>query len=551
MNISFRAASFLRATALALPFALASCNDAADRPATSAFEPIQVEGVSDALIASHFTVEPTTVSASDARTALERLNLDEPGEALRWATRESEADGTYIFTDVEMLDANGETIGTIARIDLAGLRPEGERGVAADRLQLSEMRLTDEDEGAVFTLDTLTLIETELDDLADIGPSGTTIEDLGVPDARAASAEGFGIAVDSTVVRGTIALDSLAFAKPRDPEDPDGFFKMGALEVDMANLEEGTEVPFRISFEGATASDLRTIVTSGRDLAAVGGSAFSPYDPLFGSLDIGRLEARLDAIDIVSEGLQVATERDGDGRLLTRNSIGPIRLGFESESSTPEFSSFQESLEELGYDTIELTGRGESVADPEADTIRSVEGGFFEMKDGFRIESDYEIRGLAAAQAAQREALREAGFGADTDLGDLSDERSQAYGQAVREAQGAMLDAFEIAGLTLRIQDLSLTDRVFELLAERGGTTPRKLRMQAKGGLALAVGFGPNSGIDEGIVTQMVEALGAFIDTPGSTLSITLDPAEPVGLDTINGSTAEELGFSATTVPGN
>ena len=523
----------LLATTVALSVGACRDNEAGSRgEASAAVERLDIRGVSDRELAARFSVEPREVPTASAEEALERLNLLEESDELSWASRTG-GNGNYVFTDIVVME-DGERVGTVAELTLLGLREDGASGVAMDKLEADGIDVRGEGAGDRIRVDDLVLIRPRADDIGSLVGDGA---DTDLPEAEAAAANGITF-VSEGADGGTLTLESVAFADSTSIEDPDGFFTLGEMSFEGTD-ENGMAV--EAEFEGGSASGFQSLDEMSNPM-----SAANPYGAAGMEIDFGAGRLAADTLRVSFAGLQGTTEEARGGRLESRIRMEPLTVGFTDAPTAPGLLELYEGISGLGYEEVTVTLASDSVVDPATDTITS-EGGYFEIEDGLRVEMDTVVRGFAALREAQADALREAGF--DTPPGnDATDEERARYAQVMGEGAMAAVGELEVDRLVLRMDDNSLLERIFTLAAEEQGTSTKVLKMQAKGMLQMGTMMGSGAGIDPEITAELVEALAGWIDSPGSTFVLSLDPETPLGANTLaSGSVPSkaELGFSA------
>ena len=506
--------------ATAATLALAGCrdNDAAT-DAGNAVQALNVKGLSDADVAGHFEVPACTATDAQMQAGLASLGLDAASDGITWDSRELE-DGGFEFDTVTLTGEDGETV-VIGELDLACLR-EVDGEVAVDRVSAEDIAITSPD--ARFTVADVTVMAPDIESLRAFldGDAEVTAGRTDIAEARAFAANGisgsFSGSNEAGSEAGEMTLESLAFAEGRNGAS-DGFVRVGAFTFDVP----GGDAPVDVEFEGLTVTGMESLDTLlgsadglGDGLGSVGSSVLGPLGMGYESADVGAFDAKLGTLHVFGDGMTAQNTARG-GNIDMVSVMEPVTLRFTGDAGA-DFQPLADGLAGMGYQEIVVSARSEGRYDEEADRVVS-ENGFFELKDGFRMEIDSDVTGLKTlAEAAQ------------ANTGDPT----------------AALDVLQVNGLTLRLDDNSIMERIFTFVADQQNTTPRMLRMQAKGALAMGTMMTGELGIDPEIMSDLVSALGEFIDTPDSTLVIVLDPETPLGVDGLTGLTKAGAGFSAT-----
>ena len=534
---SFRRVALLGAAGA---LALAACkgkSDVADAVSADWMD-MKPAAVADRDIEARLDVDAPRVDAASAEAALARLGLDAPGTALRWGERDG-ADGSYTFSDVELLDESGEVRGTISGMELLGLRTVGEDGVAVTRAEFDDISLMAEE--ARFEIDDLVMIEPRADDLARVLDADDA--DLELPDVEALSLSGLSVTdTSSPNAAGRLTLASLAFADASEPTASDGLVRLSDLAF---TGEGGGNTPMSFTLDSIDVSGLRSLdaINPGMigELAdQVGNSVDMPFD----AASIGEARMSADTFRMVSNGL-VARMDKNDDTTVSRLVMDDIVFSFDGAPSEPALSSVHEAFQGLGYERFVMRAAGRTVLDEATDTATS-EGGYFEIEDGLRVEIDSTILGTAAMRDAVQARIAQAGPAPGPDA---DEDTVRIYQQTVAEAGMSSLDMLKLGAVEMRIDDNSLVERIFEMVGQQQGSSPKVLRAQAKSMLMLATmtGAGASVGVDNAVINEVATAVGEWIDSPGSELVISLAPAEPIAFtDAQDGLTQERLGLSAT-----
>ena len=516
--------------------AATGCRDKSE--ATSADLDVEVPGMSEAMINSHFDVDRVKVPAADAEAALASLGLAEKTERMTWASREG-ADGTYTYSDVSVTGEAGATttIETLTLTNLAGganptLGKAEAKGIvirpAADSGETGELKVA-----------SAVVVEPDMDAVRSL-LSGDGEADL--PDARAFSISGVDGNIADDEATGTLSVARIAFADPKSATSRDGFMLADDIEMDVVVTENGAPMDVKLSLDDFSVAGLADLGMFSGDMSALSqlSGASNPASLPFTQASLDDLDITADTLVFDMEGFKAVYEEKGDV-VTGLSKLEPIVMKFTGEPTVPQIASLYENLGKLGYDELVMTGGGKSKIDLGKDTAE-FEDNYFELQDGMRMEFDYTMTGVKAVQDAQAAAMAELGEapGPNADPADQYDYEARAM-----QASMAGLDQIRIADMEISLDDNSIMERVFEMAAADQGTSAKALRMQAKGMLAMGTMMSAGSGIDEAIVADIVEALGEFIDNPGSKLVISMDPDAPVGMDGLASLTKESAKFDA------
>ena len=205
-------------------------------------------------------------------------------------------------------------------------------------------------------------------------------------------------------------------------------------------------------------------------------------------------------------------ERRGDS-FETRSSLNSLTVS--ADASSPAGAQFAGGIGMVGYEEIELSMRGQSVYDPDADRVYTTGENYIEMTDGLRIDFESDMSGYNAYTQALAEAY---GSGA----------ASPDDPEAQMELMQSAMSQLTVNSLSIRIQDLSLLDRAVNAAAAMQGAEPEQVRAQA--GMMVAMGMmsappelaGP-------FMTSLSESLTTFINEGGA-ITLRMDPPEPYSM---------------------
>jgi len=525
MHTVFR--TCLLATAASLTLMACKDNAASD---IDAVESLSVKGLSDGDIAKHFEVGTCEATDAQMQAGLVALGLDAPTDDMAWDGMETEGGG-YEFDGVSFTsDGKAATIG---ELDLACLR-EVDGVVMVDRVSADDISITS-DEGTI-TIASLSVVEPDAETVRALLDGNT---DIGLPKARAFAMDD--LAVNMTDVRETtsfdmseppevspdsdfvktvkietvrtvIALDSLAFASAMSADARDGFIRMGELDM-TADSDTGEDLS--VDFDGVTVTGIVSPDMFGDGLGAIGSQAMGPFATPYDTMEVGDYTVSFDTMELSGGGIVGENTRRGKTTDMV-SVLEPATLSFSGPPNGSDLAPVYAAISGMGYDSVTVSGRSDATYDEASDRMVS-KGGFFEWEDGFRLVIDNDVTGFGAVRDATVEG------------GDPS----------------AALENIKVNSMAIRLDDNSIVDRIFTAVAAEQDSTPKMLRMQAKGLLAMSTMGASGLGIDPELVSESVSALGEFIDSPNSTLVLELAPGGPLGMNDLMASTKDEMGFTA------
>lgn len=493
-------------------------------------------------------VSVTRVDRETGDRALAALHLAESGEgAVSWGARDFD-DGIYTFTDVVFADTarsdadadtgpegkGGESSSvevefdsvSAARMIVAGPRFDDNGDVIFDRLAIEEGRFssTESESEGTGGFASFVIEEPNAALAADVarGFSGVEMDEDTETDP---SAYRFGlIALDGVTAEGTdeetgedyrfaltrFALDSYdgttlerleLMGLEADGNSPDiGPIRVRLAELSMDGMGEAFFAPFTEGMRQAMA-----------DAAAEPASPApeSDYDPMdaYDRFTMAGLDVNVGGIMVTLDRMTGEIEESG-GNIVGTSEMTPLIVRPDTEY--PLGAQMALGLGMLGYQQLEFTAAGESVYDRSEDRVYTRGENYFEMSDGFRIETDMDLSGyLEYARAAMT----------------LSMDGPEAPDMT------AMFAPLVLNSFILRIEDMSLLDRALTAGSAAQGMSKPELRQQAAAMITLGM-LGAPAEIPRPLLTQLSEALAGFING-GGTVTIAMTPDEPVSVATI------------------
>jgi len=501
-------------------------------------------------------VAVTRVDQATGDSALAALYLANSGDGVvTWDDRSFD-DGVYTFTGVVFTDTeSGEDADEVedgedgdtdidfdevhaARMTVAGPRFDDNGDVIFDRLSIEDGRFVSSDEsetgGGGFASFIVESPNAEL--VADIarGFSGESSDD----EETDTSAYRFGlIALNELTAEGTDdeSGEDYRFAMNRfalDGYDGDTLqrFELMGLEIDGASPDTG---PIRIrlaelsmdeigqAFFAPFTEGMRQAMAdaAGEDATA---SDMPDYDPMdaYGAFLMSGLDVNVGGILVTLD--RMTGEIDDSGNTIV-GTTEMTPLVIRPDTEYPLGAQMSLGLGMLGYQQLEFTAAGESVYDRGEDRVYTRGENYFEMTDGFRIESEMDLSGyLEYAQAAMRLSMQ---------------------GQDEFDMDG-MFDPLMINRFVLRIEDMSLLDRALTAGSAAQGMSKAELRQQAAAMVTLGM-LGAPAEIPRPLLTELSQALVGFINE-GGTITIAMEPDQPVSVGTLmEQAESEALDFDA------
>lgn len=467
----------------------------------------------------YFDVKSTKVDTDDSEQALKKMHLWNESDAVSWDSRTGK-NGHYTFKNLTIRDDEDDGEVTIKKAEIFGLRTSGDK-TTFDKLDMEGITATDLEDGGVAKIQFLSLADPNEDFSLDIKNG----DDLDIEDGQlglgAFKMKGLNFTQDEDNVE--VNLDQVIFGSDEDRETFD--FKISGFDL-TANDEEVGPISAKMGGFYGLGFNAQSLGNDGDDIRksmegfSSIGSKFAS-GKFFDHYAMDGLSIKSDFVTVNSDGLFGVAKRKGDV-VTTRQQANPFTISFKDEPPMPEAKKLYDNLKKLDLLDIEISGRSEYELNEKKDTLRLKES-VIDMKDGFRLTTNYDVTGL---QSSLR-AAEEAGYN-DRD----------------------MRDAFQSVSMNefyLRMEDKTLVERVLKLAAEMQGTSPGVIKTQIKAMLGIAA-FAGKTELQKEASSMLLSALGEYLEG-GKTLTVALDPDVPLtGKEAMNlmdsQKTAKELGLT-------
>jgi hypothetical protein len=349
--------------------------------------------------------------------------------------------------------------------------------------------------------------------------------------------EGVNIRIDDASGAGTLALNN--FYVDAVAEEKVGVVALSGLNFDFAEAD-GQTLKVKLDGLGLRGMNLSQFVEAlnesdggadfARGLQAGASLQSNPGDPGFDALTLRGLAMDVAGASLSLPTLDASVTRDSRGRA-TRMTTPEFTMAIAPRDNV-DGEEFASMLALVGYERLDFTMAGEQVYDPDRDFVTLAKGkNYWSLRDGFRIDFGASYQGASALAAAQSQSNLNADPMASLD---------------------AVLKELTIHGVELAIRDDGFFNRALNAYATQSGEDPQQVRAQLSGLMALAPMMAGGTGIDAVVITELAQAVGAFIQDP-KTLTIRLAPASPMPLQTFADAAANpsqrltkaQLGFSA------
>ncbi|MEO0467036.1 MAG: hypothetical protein AAF216_10890 [Pseudomonadota bacterium] len=465
-------------------------------------------------------------NAASASEALAAMSLDTSGAGrLSFASSDTDDDGAS-FVDVEITVPDEDGSIMIGELVLDGLdMVDGQASFS--KLSLNNIQMVPGDEAAADD-GTLNVGNIEL-----LNPSpelASWVASLMGEGEPADFPEGDAVSFDKW------SLSDLNFAMDDGADTAD--FNIASIE--LGNVAEQTMAVARISDisltgssegEGPFTMSLGSMTTTGADLAFLDVvrenfddedelasalmelSSENPVDPGYDSFSLDTFNLNFDGVAVDVPSLDINITRNDDGVPIANRTL-PFTMSLSADADAGEAGSeLAGALGMVGYETVEISGEGQSAYDPDTDKLSfDTDNNYLTVADGFTMQFGGEVEGYSALSGLDFAAMADGGE-PDADL--------------MEEALSELI----LHDFTLVLDDDSMVDRVFNLVAAQTGDDPSALRQQAVAMTSMAPMMAAGSGVDVNILTEASGAIAEFLQTPG-TLTISLNPSEPISAAT-------------------
>tara|TARA_R110002073_G_scaffold19336_28_gene70828 strand:+ start:3186 stop:4802 length:1617 start_codon:yes stop_codon:yes gene_type:complete len=523
------------------------------------------------LVACNGSPDTVSVDQETGDSALAALHLANSGDGAVLYGARSFDDGVYTFTDVVFTDmsdsdgdagaeadsgdADGEMSGNVefdeiraARMVLAAPRFDETGNVIFDRLSIEEAVFAEPegDEDSQGGFDSFVIETPNAVMVADIarGFSGEDVDD----DETDPAAYRFGlVSLEGLAIDGTddesgedFAVSLTRFALDNyDGEHLDRFELMG-LNINAVDAETG---PVRItlaelsmdgigqSFFAPFTQGMREAMAEQAGEIAEAREVSANYDPMdaYDAFAMRGLDVNVGGILVTMDSMTASIDETRDG-LVGVSEMTPLVVRPDTEYQLGAQMALGLGL--LGYQQLEFTAASESVYDVDADRSYTRGENYFELTEGFRIETEMDVSGILEYS---RRAMS------------LSMAQSEDFDVA------EMLEPLMLNRLVLRIEDHSILDRALTAGSAAQGMSKAELRQQAAAMITLGM-LGAPAEIPRPLLTQLSEALVGFINDGGA-VTIALEPAEPLSVGALmeeaeaNALDFDSMGLSITNEP--
>ena len=434
-----------------------------------------VSDISESWIKSQVSLDTAKrdISAEDAQAALEKIELWEQSDEVSWDERSGE-NGYYTFKNLKFADGEG-VIGTAK---ISGLRMLKEDAAFADHFELSDITITEPDEGTVVTIKSvhyvlpdgenfMELVESlDIEDLSSSEKSLSLQNMFRSGDMNLTIGEGY---LDDMSVTGddiTMTIDFAGWAEDEDNRKLSLLFK----DISGNGEENGEAFEFNLDNLSMKGLDLEYYDNMmGNNIAAM-----NPFEPNVENI-------KMDNFSIKGGGLFVDMPKmhgwytdKKSGKFQAITEMPSLVFGFDREPEDKELVEFKQALNDLGYEQMEFSFKSKSHLDENADLMES-EISRLSMKDGFDLNFDYKITGLKNMVEKMGDAV---------DTVDYSD--TAAMNAANLEMIMEAFKAMNLHHFSMEFDDNSILEKSFNMAAKKQDVGADLIRQQAKGGVMMS-----------------------------------------------------------------
>ena len=456
------------------------------------------------------------VTEKDAELALKSIGLWEESKLLTWDSR-SGSEGSYSFKNMSSTDKSGQKF-SAKNVTIAGLHMDGETPVA-DLVDMAGLKFEGKDTS--LTIDNIGMTKLTLnqnftalgyiEDLLDVAD-----DDSGVADDSDVVDDDLNLDADvqglqSFVVSGVkgqsddsdFNIASLGWGQ--DPEDAHLRFAAKDLLITSKDADAITIKLASANIRGLEPMD----ETTTKRLELNGQNSFTDLltqNPKLGDVDIQGLDISSDFIVLSLPKLTQSTVQKG--AITNVDFIMPeLKITVqEQEELSPDIAQAMAMLKSLGFDEMVFSSKGHTQINEDTD-VMDIKAVSLDLQEGFDLNYKGKLSGFSALQ-------------------DFSVETSP-------EALQAKQDQFKVHDFAFSFEDKSIVDRGFNLASAMTGETPKNLRRQVNGMLALG-SLAALTQDDGAIYSELARSLGQFLQD-GGTFNVELNPEAPLSLRDFEG----------------
>ena len=469
--------------------------------------------------AKHFDVPNRQVSDEEAKKALQALSLlESSGDNLSWGKSSGKA-GNYTYSDLTAKSDEGNI--TIDRAELFGVHMEGETATF-DRADFSGIKIFNEDDNITITFAEMSMARPTPDMAKSVIQSLSNIngvEDIDLKDKdRDVSFGALSVSdmkVSSEEFNG--GIKQVIWGSDEKTNLTDFLIEDVGLNFDSKKGESG-----KLEIEEFTALGLNGDIFGHAETLTKFRGLGNSLGKNFDEVKLKNLSFDSSAVAINTKGF--AGKASEKGHITTIKQVSePFIITLKETPKSPQGAQAFAMVKELGFEELVFESSQTQILDSQKDTM-TIKDGLISMKDGFDLSYNYSASGVNEFATSLKD-----------------DQKSTNL--------DAAMQALKVSGLQLRLEDKSIVERGLGLAAKFRGASPEQLKKEMK----LAVSLAPlaaGSDFERDIIKEMGGALTEFVGGDGKTLSIVIDPTEPIPLADVmtfkdSGKSMKALGFTA------
>lgn len=523
-----------------------------------------LSGADQQELSEHFAIDRRAGTEAQTNAALSALGLTERDGITAESAQIEGSTVSYANWRV----AAEDTVVTADQVVLTGLHMiDGEANF--DKMEVMGLIAEGNDEGDEFraTLKDLIVIEPSPElaaELANVlsGTDADIADGAGLPDInsektfRALKLEGLTINVTESDGMGgenvgSVKIEQIVLGVDRAAQSLDAVIESVELDwfsPDVAQPPLGQSDPtatssaderITLSMDGLTVLDFDTSergrgpVSGVTGLLGMGLSSLSspslkaPYR----EADLGKLQFKTRTFDLDMDGFEARSERRGN--VTEINSVlSPMVITLNDVSTTP-LAQYEAALSSHGFEEITLKGSQTMTLDAGRDLV-TVTDAKSEIDGGLRIDCNYSVGGTGAAQSFReasgisRPVYRQ--FETQQELSQFFDE-VEAYDRMQAEAN-TLVTLNDLSCTVQDIEENSLVERGYAMASDVTGSPVAVMKGTAKTAIALGSLTAPTT-FQRDLMDTVGSGLIKFLDKPGQTMTVRIDPTEPVSISAL------------------
>lgn len=509
-------------------------------------------------LSKHFEIEPRAGTDAETLAWLEAAGLED----VSYETRQIEG-SNIVFTGWSASQAEADV--TAERVEMVGVHMADDEPTL-DRLFVQNMVITGYDSEEV---DRESVVDATVGSLTVVQPSPSLFYDLtdiltaeeSDPDIAAdrvsetENFRAFRLADLSANVRednrsGVLSIDQVIVGNDAEEDLMDAVFERVEFRWGEDPSQDGSK-PFLLDMDGLTVMGLRPSQLDralprgagvvGSVMAGALSNLTGSGEPLYRQVDLGKMSLASSLFDLETDGFEADTQTQGQVITL-RTVLEPLVLTVKDLTGTP-LEAYTDVLAENGLREISFKGSSTTTFDQKADRVTFVDNGT-EIDEGLRLRCNYAVQGLNASAEAM-EASGATPPMLDIEEGEDPQEAFEAYMEEVEKYNAAQAEAnslIKLEDLTCIVQDVaenSLVDRGYAVASAITGSPVAVLKGGAKTMIALS-SLTAQSEFQRDLMDTVGSGVIDFIDRPGQTMTITIDPDSPVSITSLTGQNGEE-----------